>query len=411
MSDGKLIGGARGASGRCCAGRSFDAGARQPDAGETARGGRGKSRWLPLAVVVVLVGVCGGLLVGCTGFWRREAQRGLFPAVQEQNLGLELVWALPLKWRHPVADVYRLPGTLCVVRKDNAFTAIDPQAGAPYWTRYLDNTVGLRATEAGDKLYLALDGELLTIDKVGGGAQDRRLGFVASSAPAIDTLYAYVGSADGRLRALALGARIGWQLTVRAVVTGRPQVDVGGVYFGARNGFVYAVNVADGSRKWEFKTDSAVVADLVLKGNALYVASRDSHLYALDTALGASRKEQQRWLVPYYSGGDLQKAPLVRDDAIFLVDERTGVHAVRTSDGTGMWQCSRADSFLAAGKDRVFLGAGGRDLLCLDRETGKLLWERRLSRNAAYLFVANGEDDLIYLCRQRDGYLYCYRPQ
>jgi outer membrane protein assembly factor BamB len=115
--------------------------------------------------------------------------------------------------------------------------------------------------------------------------------------------------------------------------------------------------------------------------------------------------------VPYSSGGDLQKAPLVRGDTIFVVDERTGVHAVNASDGTGLWQCRRADSFLAAGEDRVFLGARGRQLLCLERETGKLLWERRLPGGAKYRFVANGEDDLIYLCRERDGYLFCYRPQ
>jgi outer membrane protein assembly factor BamB len=355
--------------------------------------------------------MCGGLLVGCAGFWHKEAQRGVFPAATEQALGLELVWPLPLKWKHPVKDIYRLPSTLCVVSKDNTFSAIDPQKGYEYWRRYLDDTVDARSTEAGDKLYLPLAARLLTIDKTTGASEDRRLGFVVSSPPAIDTLYVYVGSAEGRLRALPLGPRIGWQQTVQSSITGRPQVDVGGVFFAAKDGYVYAVSVTDGSRKWEFKTDGAVVADLVLRGNTLYVASRDSHLYALDTALGASRKQQQRWLVPYASGDDLQKAPLVRDDTIFVVGERAGVHAVRASDGTGMWQCPQADSFLAAGKDRVFLGAQGRQLLCVERQTGKLLWQKRLPGGAKYLFVANGEDDLIYLCRQRDGYLYCYRPQ
>jgi outer membrane protein assembly factor BamB len=369
-------------------------------------------RWA--GALVALVGVCGGLLLGCTGWWGKKAQRGLFPAAEEQTLGLELVWPLPLNWKHPVTDVYRLPGTLCVVSKDNTFTAIDPQKGYPLWTQYLDDDVRLRATEAGDKLYLPLGARLLTIDRATGGAEERRLGFVVSSPPALDTLYVYLGSADGRLRALPLGPsspQIGWQQTVGGSVRGRPQAVLAGVYFAAVDGFVYAANVADGSRKWEFKTDGPVVADLVLRGNVLYVASRDTHLYALDTALGASRKQQQRWLVPYSSGDDLQSAPLVSDDVIFVVGERSGVHALRASDGTGMWQCPQADSFLAAGKERVVLGARGRELLCVDRETGKLLWQKRLPGGAKYLFVANGEDDLIYLCRQRDGALFCYRAQ
>ena len=403
MRDRELIRGARQLTGRLCDGRGTACGGRVP-----AWGGR-RAWWRLGVTVAALVGVWASVQLGCAVPGKKEAQRGVFPAAEEQALGLELVWPLPLRSKSPVKDIYRLPGTLCVVNTDNTFVAIDPEKGNPLWTQYLDDTVRLRATEAGDKLYLVLGARLLTLDKATAASQERRLDFVASSPPAVDSLYVYLGAAGGRLRALNLGPRIGWQQTVGSTIMGRPQVDTAGVYFASNNGRVYAVNVADGTRKWEFQTDRAVVADLVLQRNVLYVGSRDGRLYALDTALAGSRKQQQRWLLPYSSGGDIQKTPLVRGDAIFVVDEQTGVHAVRADDGTGLWRCPQADSFIATAGDRVFLGVGGRQVLCLDRETGKVLWERRLP--AKFLFVANGEDDLIYFCRERDGCVYCYRAR
>jgi len=367
--------------------------------------------WLHVGLALV---VLAGLLSGCAGWWGKEKPRGLLPAADENALGLELLWPLPLDTDKPVKDLYLLPRTLCVVSKGNEFVAVDPEKGYPRWQHIFDDELRTRATEDDERLYLIVANRLLTIKKgmgEGGILQERSLGFVGSSAPVVDGTNAYIGSGDGRLYALNLQMRLGWQQTVRSTIRSQPQVDTTGVYFGAENGWVYAVNLTDGVRKWTFPTEGPIKADLVLVHNVLYVGSTDSRLYALDTALGVSRKQQQKWPVPYFTSGEIKQAPVVRGDTIFVVAEGTGVHAVRASDGAGLWQYPQADAFIAASGDRVFLGAEGRRLICVDRKTGDLLWEQKLPGRRKYLFVANGVNDLIYICRQKDGALFCYKPQ
>jgi len=394
------------------------------DSDEVRSGGwpdrRGRQRRLGRVRVValVLVLLVIGLAVGCANWsfesfkwpWQREKPRGLFPAEEEETMGLRLLWALPPQLKSPAKDVYLLPRTLYLVSRDNTFLALDPQKGYTHWEQIFDDEVERRAAEDDSNVYVIMANRLLTIDRETGGVLgDRPLGFVARSAPVLDGAYLYVGSADGRLYALDLGPRLGWQQTVGATVSARPQVDTAGAYFGSENGSVYSVSLVDGTREWQFATDGPIVADLALRRNVLYVGSTDHKLYALDTALGASRKQQQRWPLPYHAGGAIRRTPVVRGGTVYVVAENAGVHAVRIRDGEGLWQCDQADAFIAAGKDRVLLGAEGRRLMCVDRQTGEGLWEQELPGKRTYLFVDNEQNDLIYICRRRDGHLYCYQ--
>lgn len=366
-----------------------------------------------LRLGVVLV-VLAGLLTGCASRPLGSEQRGLFPEDREEALGLELLWPLPLGLGGAVRDVYLLADTLCVVSEDSTFVAVDPQKGYPYWEQFFDLEVYVRAAEDEKHLYIIMGNRLLTVEKgmnKGGVLKDVPLGFVATSGLAVDEAYAYIGAGDGRLYAVQLGPRLSWQQTVGAAVSAQPQVDAAGAYFGAEDGRVYGVNLADGTRKWAFATDGAIVADLAMARNVLYVGSTDGKLYALDTALGASRRQQQRWMLPYFAGGAIRQAPVRRGATIYVVAEQTGVHAVRARDGAGLWQCPQADAFLAASRDRVFLGAEGGRLICVERDTGAVLWEEQLPGQGGYRFVPNGHSDLIYICRQRDGLLYCYQPR
>jgi outer membrane protein assembly factor BamB len=99
----------------------------------------------------------------------------------------------------------------------------------------------------------------------------------------------------------------------------------------------------------------------------------------------------------------------MRGGTVYVVAENAGVHAVSVRNGEGLWRCDRADAFIAAGKGRVLLGAEDRQLICADQQTGEVLWERELPGNRTYRFVSNAENDLIYVCRRRDGHLYCYQ--
>jgi len=386
---------------------------------------RGPRRWSSLRVLM-LVGMVAAslLLVGCNefewkkvAFWQKEKLAGLFPTETEEALGLQLLWSLPLHLRSRVADLYLLPETLCLMTEDRTFLAIDPRKGYTHWQRDLQREVTVRAAEDEERLYLLAGSRLLAIEKgMGNGRilEERELGFTASSGAVLDSSYFYIGSAEGRLHAVAQGSRLGWQQTVNSVVVSRPQVDSAGVYVATKSGIVYSLSLTDGSREWQFEAGGPVVADLVLKDNTLYVASTDGQLYSLDTALGASRKQQQKWLLPYYVGQNVVQAPVLRDDLVYVVGEHSGVHAVNTATGKAAWKVAEATAFLADDGRRVFLGAKGEKrksrLLCLDRSSGQLLWDQELPGKRSYIFLPNPHSDLIYIAKPRSGRIYCYRP-
>ena len=363
-----------------------------------------------IGLLMVLLGIV--CAAGCIGWGKKVELLGLFATEEEAELGMELLWSLPLELDAPVTDVYLLPRTLCVVAEDSTLVAIDAEKGFTRWQQFFQGEPPLRAAEDDNHVYVIAGGKLFLLDRNTGEATDRRqLSFCASSQPVVDATYLYAGSADGRLWAVDLGPRLGWHQTAKSAVSARPQVDAAGAYFATEAGTVYAVGLVDGTRKWEFSVDQPVVAGLTLGANVLYVGSLDGRLYALDTALGVSRKQQQVWLVPSYTGGSIRQAPVLRGGTVYLVAEGSGVHAVRAADGTRMWQFEDADAFLAAGENRVFLGARSRELICVDRGTGEERWRRSLADRRGYFFIVNEVSDLIYVCQRRSGKLFCYRPR
>ena len=72
-------------------------------------------------------------------------------------------------------------------------------------------------------------------------------------------------------------------------VWGTPYISGDTLYIGSFDKKLYALSSADGSTKWEFKTEGAIVATPLVYDNTVYIGSFDRHLYALDPADGSLR--------------------------------------------------------------------------------------------------------------------------
>jgi outer membrane protein assembly factor BamB len=90
------------------------------------------------------------------------------------------------------------------------------------------------------------------------------------------------------------------------------------LYFGANKGGVYALNVKDGSLKWQFPVYGSIYASPALdRQGRLYVGTTIEHVYALDTATGKP-------IADYDAGQQIWSAPSIRPDGTLVVADRGG---------------------------------------------------------------------------------------
>jgi outer membrane protein assembly factor BamB len=152
---------------------------------------------------------------------------------------------------------------------------------------------------------------------------------------------------------------------------GSPVVADGVVYFGAWDGFVYALDAASGECLWDFETGDPIIAGVVLDSDRLYAASTDENLYVLDPATGAE--------IDSIKAGDVWSTPLLIDGTLYVsnVDGELLAFDAATLDAT--WASSfntnagLLTDLVAVNGDIIAGGIGGT-LYAVDAATGSEQW-------------------------------------
>ena len=126
-----------------------------------------------------------------------------------------------------------------------------------------------------------------------------------------------------------------------------PALAGGLVYFGSGDGYVYALDAADGKLRWKFKTGNVVHASPAVEGNTLYVGSWDSYFYALDATTGV-----QRWR--FKTGADpkihnqegIQSSAVVADGTVYFGCRDSNLYALVAATGKLRWSFSNKGSWV-----------------------------------------------------------------
>jgi len=120
-------------------------------------------------------------------------------------------------------------------------------------------------------------------------------GFVRSS-PVIstDSKYVFFGSDDGKLYAVhtGLAGTAGlklWSFDTGAPLRGTPAVDSSRIYFAARNGTVYALNISTGSVAWSYDSSSQMNSSPAISSQKLYIGTEDGKMFAITTVAIADK--------------------------------------------------------------------------------------------------------------------------
>ena len=215
------------------------------------------------------------------------------------------------------------------------------------------------------------------------------------SSPAIVGHSVVIGGQDGLVYALDLKTgNIRWRARTGGRVRASPAVSEGIVVVGSWDGRLYALDLATGAERWVHRTvgDTADIArcgydcraiqgSAAIVGGEVFVGSRDGGLYALDLATGT-----RRWRVSH-RGSWIIGSPSVHDGRVF--DGSSDAHfiqAVDAADGRELWHVPVGANVLSSPlwvAGLVVVGthptnAPWGDLLAIDATTGAVRWRLRL---------------------------------
>lgn len=146
---------------------------------------------------------------------------------------------------------------------------------------------------------------------------------------------------------------------------------------------------------WRFRTEGRVLSSPAVVGDALYIASTNGRLYAIDRATG-----RERW--SYATQGPVSSSPAVALGLVFISSVDGFVHAVDAATGERRWRFATRgerrftapgihgaiprtermpdsfDVFLSSPTvvgDVLYIGSGDQHVYALDARSGAKRWE------------------------------------
>jgi len=217
----------------------------------------------------------------------------------------------------------------------------------------------------------------------------------------------YVGTGDGRVVAINSSTEnIEWaysiivtaqssglscgETLVPAAVYGTPVGDEDIVYVGTYSGQVLALNMLARSQnltfpqqrygEWQWPRDSgqsgAVVADLLLSGDAIYVSSSNGRVYSLDKEFGdlnwASRILDERHT-------KLWTSPVIQGNSLYASTYDGHIYALSSETGDLLdWSFESEAGFASSPviyEDTIFLGSFDRYLYAVNVSRNEAMWK------------------------------------
>ena len=233
-----------------------------------------------------------------------------------------------------------------------------------------------------------------------------------ASSPVVVGPAVLIGGPDGVVYSLdLLSGKENWRAFTGGRVRATPAVSGDLVIVGSWNGRVYGLDLATGRERWVHRTmgdtlDSrkfgfdrrAIQSSAAIADGGVFLGSRDGAVYGLDAATGS-----RRWRVSH-RGSWVIGSPAVRGGKVFAgSSDGHFVHALDAATGRELWNLPTRGNVLAS---PVLLGgalvittsrtdAPAGELLALDAQSGAVRW--RLTLDEASVSTPAAADGELYL--------------
>ncbi|MCW3115217.1 MAG: calcineurin-like phosphoesterase [Segetibacter sp.] len=146
----------------------------------------------------------------------------------------------------------------------------------------------------------------------------------------------------------------------------------------SNEGFIYALDEKDGSRKWTFRTKGKVYSTPVVSGNFVVAPCTDSMIYCLDATTGSL-------LWKFRSSKPFVSSPVVKDAVVFIGSSDGHFRAINLKDGKMKWDFNGVKDFVMTKpllyNNNVYFGSWGNELYALNISNGELSWKWKDTSN------------------------------
>lgn len=145
-----------------------------------------------------------------------------------------------------------------------------------------------------------------------------------------------------------------------------------------RHYHVYGLNAETGTERWRYETVGYPHrSDPTIVGNTVYIGCREGFLYAIDLRDGS-----ERWRVRIDDGQMIGATPAVSDCTVFVGSHSGGIHALDARTGARTWRYEAeksASASPAVHDGTVYVGLdGGGPLLALSASDGAMRWRAEI---------------------------------
>jgi outer membrane protein assembly factor BamB len=216
----------------------------------------------------------------------------------------------------------------------------------------------------------------------------------------------YAGTRNGMVTAVnSSSGSLQWSYTVGSAIYSTPIADGDLVYVGTYSGEVLALStVARGENltfpqqrygewQWDYPTysgkSSAIVADLVISDDALYVASSNGRVYSLDKESGDENWNRENTPV---LAEKLWTSPAAAGDTVYVSTFDGYIYTLSVETGVSLnWSFKGAAGFASSPvvyEDTIFVGSFDRHVYAVKTGSGEPTWRFPQERSAGNWFWA-----------------------
>lgn len=224
-----------------------------------------------------------------------------------------------------------------------------------------------------------------------------------TSSPALRADRVYFGCRDGNLYALdAASGKTIWKVSTSGGVGASPALGEDLVVAADYGGNVFAVSQADGKRLWKTKLPNRVVSSPVLTSDRLMVGCYDGNAYCLSLIDGNT-------LWKHGTGAKIRASAGTSDEAFIAASYDGNVYALSHADGTLRWKYRIGGNIAGSpvvADGTVVIGGPDGAVYALSASDGTLRWKFRTAGSVKS--TPTIESGLVFL-GSNDRHIYCLR--
>jgi outer membrane protein assembly factor BamB len=216
-------------------------------------------------------------------------------------------------------------------------------------------------------------------------------------APVILGQTVFVAALDGKLYALDLadGAKK-WVYHADAFKA-TPAVNKGAVYIGDMRGVFHGVDAATGKKRFTVTTDGQIVSPANFAQGKILFGSDDHHLYCV------TNEGRVIWM--YETNEKIQSAPAVAGNRVLVAGCDQTLHVVDLATGhkvAAMPLGGHVAASVAVRGDHAYVGNMANQFLAVDWKKGAVLWEFEAKRGSQAFFASAAVTDELVVTGSRD---------